>query len=82
MTNEIFTERKNELVSLINHYLNFDDINGQYKNDLKILLEILTQYLFENRLQMKGSLTHTIIDSLEIDYNLGEKFIQFDKNIS
>ncbi|MDI1257330.1 MAG: hypothetical protein PSV16_14645 [Flavobacterium sp.] len=82
MTKEVFTERKSELVNLINHYLNFDEINWQYKNDLKILLEILTQYSYENKLQMKGTLTHTIIDSLQLDYTLGEKFIQFDKDLN
>lgn len=44
-------------------------------------MEILDSYSFENTLKKKGSLTRTIIDSLEIDYFLTNKFIEFDSLI-
>jgi uncharacterized alpha-E superfamily protein len=81
MKKEIFIERKDELIKLINHCLNLDQVSKQDKEALKKLLEILNQYSFENRLQVKGTLSHTIVDSLELDYTLGEKFIQFDDAI-
>jgi hypothetical protein len=42
---------------------------------------LIDQYSYENRLQQKGLLSHSIIDSLKLDYSLGEKFINFDNEI-
>lgn len=81
MNKDIFTERKNYLERLITNFLNEEKTNEQDRQSLHELLEILDSYSFENRLQQKGLLTHTIIDSLELDYSIGEKFIEFDNDI-
>jgi predicted ArsR family transcriptional regulator len=78
MEAEIFIKRKKEL---INQYSNLDQVSKQNQEALKKLLEILNEYSFENRLQMKGTLSHTIIDSLDLDATLGEKFMEFDDTI-
>jgi predicted ArsR family transcriptional regulator len=78
MEAEIFIKRKKEL---INQYSNLDQVSKQNQEALKKLLEILNEYSFENRLQMKGTLSHTIIDSLDLDATLGEKFMKFDDTI-
>lgn len=78
---EIFTKHKEELIKQINEYSKFNIVNKLNQETLKKLLEILNEYSFENRLQMKGTLSHTIIDSLEMDYTIGEKCIKFDDSI-
>ncbi len=81
MNREIFIKRKEELSTLINNYLIKDNLAKQEESALVKLLELLTQYSFENRFDKKGLLSHTIIDSLELDYSFGEKFIKFDNDI-
>jgi hypothetical protein len=81
MNREIFSEKKQNLINLIKDNLIKIEISEQDKISLSKLLEILNLYSFENRLQKKGLLSHTIIDSLELDYTLGEKFIKFDNDI-
>jgi hypothetical protein len=81
MNREIFIERKESLTNLIKESLAKTDISEQDRISFIKLLELLNQYSFENRLQQKGLLSHTIIDSLELDYSLGEKFIKFDNDI-
>lgn len=81
MDREGFIARKEELSNLISDSLTKKRFNERDKISLNKLLEILNQYTFENRLQKKGLLSHTIIDSLELDYSLGEKFIKFDDAI-
>lgn len=81
MTKENFVERKENLTNLINEYLAKKDIYEHDKSYLRKLLELLSQYSYENRLKVKGLLSHTIIDCMELDYSLGEKFIKFDYDI-
>lgn len=81
MNKEIFVEKKESLINLIKESLIKTDISEQDRISLTKLLELLNQYSFENRLQQKGLLSHTIIDSLELNYSLGEKFIKFDNEI-
>lgn len=81
MNIETFVKRKESLTSLIKESLVKMDISEQDRVSLIKLLELLNQYSFENRLQQKGLLSHTIIDSLELDYSFGEKFITFDNDI-
>ena len=82
MKREVFLERKNDLVDLVNSILAKNDIGEQDKVSLNTLLDLLILYSYENRLGQKGLLTHTIIDSLELDYSMGKKFINFDNDIS
>ena len=81
MNKDVFIERKEGLISLIKDSLVENNVCEQDKGSLNILLGIIDEYSFENRLQKKGLLTHTIVDSLELDYSIGEKFIMFDQII-
>lgn len=81
MDRKIFIERKQDLITLITDSLTKTEISDHDKTSLKKLLDILNLYSFENRLQKKGLLSHTIIDSLELEYSLGEKLIKFDNDI-
>jgi len=81
MNREIFNKTKVILTKLIKDNLAKIDISEQDRTSLSILLELLNQYSFENKLQQKGLLSHSIIDSSELDYSLGEKFIKFDNDI-
>lgn len=81
MNEALFNKTKKELMDLIHSYLNENNTTRTNKIEFTKILEILNQYTFENRLQKKGLLSHTIIDSLELDYYIGEKFIIFDNNI-
>jgi len=78
----IFTKKKENLLNLINCALNTTEISELDRLALCTLLEIVHQYTYVNRLQKKGLLSHTIIDSLDLDYSYGEIFINFDNEIS
>jgi hypothetical protein len=81
MSKETFLEKKEELIFLINELIDRNEGGESDRSSLFKLLEIFGQYSFENRLEKKGLLTHTIIDSLQLDYSLGEKIIKFDNGI-
>jgi len=82
MNKKSFIERKESLVSLIEENLTKRHISEQDRMSFIKLLTLLNQYSFEIRLQQKGLLSHTVIDSLDLDYSLAEKFIKFDNDIS
>jgi hypothetical protein len=48
---------------------------------LKKIKVIIDSYTYENRLEKKGLASRTIVDSLELDYNIGDQIINFDKAI-
>jgi len=81
MDREIFVEKKNGLINFIDESMARIDISELDKCALIKLLALINKYTFENRLQQKGLLSHTIVDSLELDYYLAEKFINFDDAI-
>ena len=81
MTKETFIEKKQNLINTVITILSKEDASREDRIALNTLLELLNGYSYENRLQKKGLLSHTIIDSLELDYTLGEKFIKFDNDI-
>ena len=82
MESNIFNQRKKQLVDFVSGFKNDNSLSLVDIKSLDKLMEILESYSFENRKEKKGVLTRTIIDSLEMDYFLGEKFIQFDNCIS
>jgi len=82
MNKKSFIERKESLISLIEENLAKTHISEQDRMSFIKLLTSLNQYSFEIRLQQKGLLSHTVIDSLDLDYSLAEKFIQFDNDIN
>jgi hypothetical protein len=81
MDKVIFEGKKQNLINLINVLLKEESCNKQAIDSLNHVLFILGKYTFEDRLQVKGLLSHTLIDSLELNYSLGEKFIKFDNDI-
>jgi len=81
MERTTFTEKKEIVVNQVLEALNNPNVLNDKKKPLIVALEILNQYSFENRLEKKGLLTHTIIDSLDLEYSLGEKVIAFDNAI-
>ena len=82
MTQQLFNERKDKLKKLAIEEK--DDIKADLntRQSIERLLKLLEMYNYDNRVKMKGILTRTIIDSLRINYSLGEKFIQFDNSIT
>ncbi|WP_257666485.1 hypothetical protein [Parapedobacter tibetensis] len=81
MNEEEFEAKKKELISIVAASIHQNNISGEREASLIRLLEILYQYSFENRFQVKGLLSHTIVDSLNLEYSLGEKIIKFDHDI-
>ncbi|WLD23638.1 hypothetical protein NU10_13165 [Flavobacterium dauae] len=80
MKENVFDEMKNGLVKLLD--FEYDNTKAEdKKREILIIKEILHQYTFANRLKKKGALSYIIIDSLNLDYNLGDIIIGFDKNI-
>lgn len=78
---KIFEDKKTQLSESLKDILMNSIFEKSKRDSIIKLLEILNQYCFENRLEKKGLLSHTIIDSLELDYSIGEKFIIFDNSI-
>ncbi|WP_294276680.1 hypothetical protein [uncultured Chryseobacterium sp.] len=76
MTEEIFNSRKEDLKQFLTRNLLVG--NNQL---LEEVIRILELYIFSNRLHKKGTLTHFIIDSAELDSSMGEKIIEFDNSI-
>ncbi len=81
MTRKEFSEKKQSLLSIIQEKLMEKDICEKDKKSLDKLFHVLNEYSIDNRLQKKGSLTYTIIDSLDLNFSLGEQFIIFDNEI-
>lgn len=81
MRKEDFNKRKENLLQFVKEMSNKSDLNNTDKTSLNKLIHIVGEYNFENRLEIKGLISRTIIDSLELDYSIGEKFIEFDNSI-
>lgn len=77
MKADIFIQRKEHLKQFLEKKLQDSKNRSLWK-----AIEILNLYHFDNRLNQKGTLTHFILDSAELDYSIGEKIIEFDKSIS
>ena len=82
MERKTFEERKKTMVNFTYEILETKFLSLEDKKSLEKLLDILKSYSFENRKEKKGVLTRTLIDSLELDYSVGEKFIEFDNMIN
>jgi hypothetical protein len=82
MTREIFYQRKNAMEALLIGYRQNPNLSTKEKESVDSLLKLLNEYDFSNRLEMKGTMSGVMIDSLHIDYAFGEKVHQFDNSIS
>lgn len=81
MNEENFIEKKDKLKHLLIHKVNESSIGVSCKESIEKVIEVLNQYTYANRLEQKGRLSRIVIDSLNLDYNLGEVIIRFDNNI-
>lgn len=80
-TKDSFDQRKQNLLILIEDRIRSKGINANERSSLLKLREIISDYIFQNRFEMKGVLSHTITDSLTLDYFLASQFIEFDEAI-
>lgn len=78
MEKTYFLKIKSELIILVQERLNQSELTNREKVSLTLVLKILDEYTYENRLRKKGLLTHTILDSLELESSLTEKLLKFD----
>lgn len=82
MTQEQFNIYKNRLIGAIDKRASVSGINMKERADLATLLDILGQYTFESRIAKKGILSRILVDSLEVDYELGEQVHLFDHSLT
>lgn len=80
-TKELFERKKNELIDFAVKRSQQQEISELERESLHKCVRILDKYQFSNRLHMKGLLSHTIVDSLSLDWKIAEEFIQFDDAI-
>ncbi|SDL40485.1 hypothetical protein SAMN04488090_0742 [Siphonobacter aquaeclarae] len=78
----LFSRRKALLLDNIAELLQNPGISEKEKTMLERVLVLLDHYSFENRLLVKGLLSHTVIDTLELPYSLGDLLIRFDHQIT
>ncbi len=81
MEENAFNNRKVVLINIINTKLSERVTKHSEVSDLERILKIVEGYNFQNRQSKKGLLTHTIVDSIQLDYQFLEPFISFDKAI-
>lgn len=81
--NEIeFHERKGLLIKAILKEIKEKTTTEKEKVDLYRLLDLTNKYTYNSRLNTKGLITHTIIDSLEIkSSSLRKKAYDFDNKL-
>ena len=82
MIKEEYKTKKETLLELVKDKLANVYLTEREETSLNKLLEIMKRYEYENRIEIKGLISRVIVDSLEIDYSIGEKFIEFDNSIS
>lgn len=81
MNKDDFNNIKNKFLDTLKTLLIKDDLEDQTKKSILRLSSILNNYTFENRNQMKGTLSHTIVDSIDFNHDVCEDLIEFDKSI-
>ena len=81
MTKEEYEKRIESLLQQVRDRLNESGLSELEISSLNRLIEIMDEYTFENRLEVKGMVSRLIIDSFQLDYSICERFIQFDNSI-
>ena len=77
-----FVIAKAHLLEILYLRLNTTPVSTTEHREILTVVEIVNEYTYRNRLRKKGRLTRIIIDSLNLDYQLADVIIQFDKRIS
>lgn len=78
---DLFENNKDKLIAMVQSRLESGCLNETESESLGRLLKAMNKYTFINRNKMKGVITRMLIDSLTIDYTIGEKLIEFDNQI-
>ena len=78
---EKFDKQREKLLVTISNRLESINLNEVEKMSLHQVISTLGDYTYLNRLEMKGILSHQVIDSLTLDYSIAEKIIEFDNCI-
>lgn len=73
-----FNRLKEELLKLINHRIEEYSADTNKRDELILILGVLNEYSYNNRLMKKSKITHILIDSLSLDNDISEKLIFFD----
>ena len=82
MTKDSFLQRKQTILATIQKRIDSCNETDRELNSLKEVLRILDDYTYENRIKYKGLVTRVLIDSLQLDYQIGELVIVFDNSIA
>lgn len=81
MDKDNFNIKKDRIYETLNSFLMKEDLEDETKKSLLKLSSLLNQYTYENQNQMKGTLSHLVIDSLDLNYDICETIIKFDNSI-
>lgn len=77
-----FVIAKAHLLELLYFRLKNTPVSNTAHHEIITVIQIVNEYSYINRLQQKGRLARIIVDSLNLDYELGDLIIQFDQRIS
>jgi len=77
-----FVIAKAHLLEILYFRLNNTPVSTTEHREILTVIEIVNEYSYINRLQQKGRLARIIVDSLNLDYELGDLIIKFDQRIS
>lgn len=77
MGKDTFLKLKIELSNKIRELINAPEITAKNKDSLTILLSIINEYKYENRLESKGWLSHSVVDIFNNDFTIGDDLIEF-----
>lgn len=77
-----FVIAKAHLLEILYFRLNNTPVSTTEHREILTVIQIVNEYSYINRLRKKGNLTRIIIDSLNLDYELGDLIIKFDQRIS
>ncbi len=77
-----FVIAKAHLLELLYFRLKNTPVSTTEHHEILKVIQIVKEYSYINRLQQKGRLARIIVDSINLDYELGDLIIQFDQRIS
>lgn len=72
---------KAHLLEILYFRLNNTPVSTTEHREILKVIEIVNEYSYINRLRKKGRLARIIVDSLNLDYELGDLIIKFDHSI-
>lgn len=82
MNETLFLKRQQDILALLESEISSFNGSSLGFESLQTAYTIISSYTYANRLEKKGIITRIIIDSLTLDYGIGEKIMGFDSAIS